>query len=191
MLKIIKIWLDLHMAPDLRLLKRMSLHHHHFLFTNDNKKRFLVGYGLRTLVAYFIKMKLCIIGLFNLLLSWNMSLNRSRRKWNLISRKIWTGGTESEMFNKLESIAMSPSPSTPVLGCRISRALEPAAVHGEVWYMNIRSCIIWVLLIESRFQHLIQVKVRNSILIITVGHIFPFHTHKSQSKVSISPVFCS
>ncbi|KAG9489148.1 hypothetical protein GDO78_005249 [Eleutherodactylus coqui] len=64
----------------------------------------------------------------------------SRRKWNLISRKIWTGGTESQMFNKLESIAMSPSPSTPVLGCRISRALEPAAVKGEF----ITSRVNWV-----------------------------------------------
>ncbi|KAM9311357.1 DNA polymerase subunit gamma-1 [Gastrophryne carolinensis] len=65
---------------------------------------------------------------------------KSRRKWNLISHKIWTGGTESEMFNKLESIAMSPSPSTPVLGCRISRALEPAAVQGEF----ITSRVNWV-----------------------------------------------
>lgn len=36
------------------------------------------------------------------------------------------------MFNKLESIAMSDTPCTPVLGCRISRALEPSAVKGEV-----------------------------------------------------------
>lgn len=42
------------------------------------------------------------------------------------------GGTESEMFNKLESIATSDTPRTPVLGCRISRALEPSAVQGEV-----------------------------------------------------------
>ncbi|XP_040198347.1 DNA polymerase subunit gamma-1 [Rana temporaria] len=68
------------------------------------------------------------------------ALMKSRRKWNLISRKIWTGGTESEMFNKLESIAMSPEPSTPVLGCRISRALEPAAVQGEF----ITSRVNWV-----------------------------------------------
>ncbi|XP_075714294.1 DNA polymerase subunit gamma-1 [Rhinoderma darwinii] len=64
----------------------------------------------------------------------------SRRKWNLINGKIWTGGTESQMFNKLESIAMNPSPSTPVLGCRISRALEPAAVKGEF----ITSRVNWV-----------------------------------------------
>lgn len=43
------------------------------------------------------------------------------------------GGTESEMFNKLESIATSDTPCTPVLGCRISRALEPSAVQGEVY----------------------------------------------------------
>ena len=42
------------------------------------------------------------------------------------------GGTESEMFNKLENIATSDIPRTPVLGCRISRALEPCAVRGEV-----------------------------------------------------------
>ncbi|KAE8618200.1 hypothetical protein XENTR_v10009308 [Xenopus tropicalis] len=65
---------------------------------------------------------------------------KSRRKWNLVSRRIWTGGTESQMFNKLETIAMSPSPKTPVLGCHISRALEPAAVKGEF----ITSRINWV-----------------------------------------------
>lgn len=36
------------------------------------------------------------------------------------------------MFNKLESIATSDTPRTPVLGCRISRALEPSTVQGEV-----------------------------------------------------------
>lgn len=35
------------------------------------------------------------------------------------------------MFNKLESIAMSDTPRTPVLGCCISRALEPSVVQGE------------------------------------------------------------
>uniref|UniRef100_A0A8C5TV17 DNA polymerase subunit gamma-1 n=1 Tax=Malurus cyaneus samueli TaxID=2593467 RepID=A0A8C5TV17_9PASS len=55
-----------------------------------------------------------------------------RRWWNLVEHRVWAGGTESEMFNKLESIALSPSPQTPVLGCHISRALEPAMVKGEV-----------------------------------------------------------
>lgn len=40
--------------------------------------------------------------------------------------------SESHMFNQLEAIANSPEPRTPVLGCRISRALEPQAVNNEV-----------------------------------------------------------
>uniref|UniRef100_A0A9W3G646 DNA polymerase subunit gamma-1 n=1 Tax=Camelus bactrianus TaxID=9837 RepID=A0A9W3G646_CAMBA len=53
------------------------------------------------------------------------------KKWEVVAERAWMGGTESEMFNKLESIAMSDTPRTPVLGCRISRALEPSAVQGE------------------------------------------------------------
>uniref|UniRef100_A0ACB8E6C4 Uncharacterized protein n=2 Tax=Sphaerodactylus townsendi TaxID=933632 RepID=A0ACB8E6C4_9SAUR len=63
-----------------------------------------------------------------------------RRKWDVVRQRVWTGGTESEMFNKLESIANSKSPSTPVLGCHISRALEPAVVKGEF----ITSRVNWV-----------------------------------------------
>lgn len=37
----------------------------------------------------------------------------------------WEGGTESELFNKLEEIANSKMPMTPVLSCRISQPLEP------------------------------------------------------------------
>jgi len=55
-----------------------------------------------------------------------------RRSWDLVGRRLWSGGTESEMFNKLESIAHSAQPATPVLGCRISRALEPLVVGDEV-----------------------------------------------------------
>ncbi|NWX46338.1 DPOG1 polymerase, partial [Steatornis caripensis] len=60
------------------------------------------------------------------------AMKRSRRKkWDMVEHRVWAGGTESEMFNKLESIALSPSPQTPVLGCHISRALEPAVAKGE------------------------------------------------------------
>ncbi|ELK35850.1 DNA polymerase subunit gamma-1 [Myotis davidii] len=53
------------------------------------------------------------------------------KKWNVVAERMWTGGTESEMFNKLESIATADEPRTPVLGCRISRALEPSVAQGE------------------------------------------------------------
>lgn len=46
--------------------------------------------------------------------------------------KEWTGGTESEMFNKLEEIAKESCPSTPVLNARITKALEPANVSEGV-----------------------------------------------------------
>lgn len=36
------------------------------------------------------------------------------------------------MFNMLEEIAQSNEPRTPVLGCFISRALEPRNVNTEV-----------------------------------------------------------
>lgn len=62
---------------------------------------------------------------------------RGKRRWNLVGRRVWAGGTESEMFNKLESIAHSVEPATPVLGCRISRALEPAAVKEEVTFPDL------------------------------------------------------
>ncbi|TNN87804.1 DNA polymerase subunit gamma-1 [Liparis tanakae] len=63
-----------------------------------------------------------------------------RKRWNMVGNRLWAGGTESDMFNKLESIAHSAQPATPVLGCRISRALEPEAVKDEF----ITSRVNWV-----------------------------------------------
>ncbi|XP_062246286.1 DNA polymerase subunit gamma-1 [Platichthys flesus] len=63
-----------------------------------------------------------------------------RKRWDIVGKRLWAGGTESDMFNKLESIAHSEQPATPVLGCRISRALEPEAVKDEF----ITSRVNWV-----------------------------------------------
>lgn len=41
---------------------------------------------------------------------------------------VWSGGSESQMFNKLESIAMSSEPRTPVLDCLVTNALSPKYV---------------------------------------------------------------
>ncbi|XP_068595973.1 DNA polymerase subunit gamma-1 [Brachionichthys hirsutus] len=61
-----------------------------------------------------------------------LTSQRSRRKkWDIVEQRLWAGGTESDMFNKLERIAHSAQPATPILGCRISRALEPKAVKNE------------------------------------------------------------
>ena len=48
----------------------------------------------------------------------------------------WQGGSESAMFNKLESVIMEEQPRTPVLGCRISKALEPEKVNSNVRRQN-------------------------------------------------------
>ncbi|KAI2648511.1 DNA polymerase subunit gamma-1 [Labeo rohita] len=81
----------------------------------------------------------------------------SMRKWNLTGQRVWAGGTESEMFNKLESIAHSEEPATPVLGCRISRALEPSAVQEEF----ITSRVNWVVQSSAvDYLHLMLVAMR-------------------------------
>lgn len=49
--------------------------------------------------------------------------------------KKWTGGTESEMFNKLEEIAKSSVPKTPVLNASITKCLEPHLVEDDVIFL--------------------------------------------------------
>ncbi|XP_035668321.1 DNA polymerase subunit gamma-1-like isoform X1 [Branchiostoma floridae] len=76
---------------------------------------------------------------------------------DIIAGRRWVGGTESEMFNKLESIANSAEPRTPVLDCRISRALEPAYVKGEF----VTSRVNWVVQSSAvDYLHLMLVCMR-------------------------------
>ncbi|TPX62628.1 DNA-directed DNA polymerase [Powellomyces hirtus] len=49
---------------------------------------------------------------------------------------IWHGGSESFMFNQLEKIAVSETPTTPVLGCVIPNSLMPKYVKDK--YMTSR-----------------------------------------------------
>ncbi|XP_050738206.1 DNA polymerase subunit gamma-1-like isoform X1 [Eriocheir sinensis] len=44
---------------------------------------------------------------------------------------VWIGGSESHMFNCLEAIARCEEPKTPVLGARMTRALEPYWVDNQ------------------------------------------------------------
>ncbi|KAI1904109.1 hypothetical protein AGOR_G00002300 [Albula goreensis] len=80
-----------------------------------------------------------------------------RKRWDVVGKRVWAGGTESDMFNKLESIAHSPQPCTPVLDCRISRALEPNAVRDEF----ITSRVNWVVQSSAvDYLHLMLVSMR-------------------------------
>ncbi|KAN0061463.1 DNA-directed DNA polymerase gamma mip1 [Thecaphora frezii] len=53
----------------------------------------------------------------------------------LFGRKFWFGGTESYVFNKLESIALSDQPQTPALDCGVTNALTKKYL-GKVDFGN-------------------------------------------------------
>lgn len=74
------------------------------------------------------------------------------------AKKVWCGGTESAMFNRLEEIANSKEPCTPFLSARLSRALETVAV-GSDNYMTTR--VNWVVQSSAvDFLHLMLVCMR-------------------------------
>ncbi|XP_069138631.1 DNA polymerase subunit gamma-1-like [Argopecten irradians] len=80
-----------------------------------------------------------------------------REDGSLYYKTIWTGGSESEMFNQLEDIATRPSPTTPVLGCHISKALEPQFVGDD--FMTSR--VNWVVQSSAvDYLHLMLVCMR-------------------------------
>lgn len=55
---------------------------------------------------------------------------------------IWHGGSESYLFNTLEAIALSDRPTTPALGCGITRALRKTYLEDPSSYLPSR--INWV-----------------------------------------------
>ncbi|KAH8849567.1 DNA polymerase subunit gamma-1 [Schistosoma japonicum] len=50
---------------------------------------------------------------------------------NETSSSRWQGGSESAVFNQLESIARSPEPRTPFLNAKLTRALNPKLVKDD------------------------------------------------------------
>lgn len=95
-----------------------------------------------------------------------------RKKWEVAGKRVWSGGTESDMFNKLESIAHSPQPATPVLGCRISRALEPRAVKNEF--------------ITSRVNWVVQSSAVDYLHLMLVAMKWLFEEHEIDGRFCIS-----
>lgn len=64
------------------------------------------------------------------------------------NRKMWYGGTESHVFNKLEDVATAADPRTPALGCGITAALAkknlPATEQSKAGEDFMPSRINWV-----------------------------------------------
>lgn len=70
----------------------------------------------------------------------------------------WSGGSESAMFNSLESIACSAEPRTPFLQARMSKAVEPSE-RGDTHQLTTR--INWVVQSSAvDFLHLMLVCMR-------------------------------
>ncbi|KAK4684071.1 DNA polymerase gamma 1, partial [Tremellales sp. Uapishka_1] len=55
---------------------------------------------------------------------------------------LWHGGTESYLFNTLETVALNDRPTTPALGCGVTRALRKSYLDEEMSYLPSR--INWV-----------------------------------------------
>lgn len=57
---------------------------------------------------------------------------KGRRVVGADGQSRWVGGTESAVFNELETIARSEQPRTPVLRAQMTRALNPRFVKDDV-----------------------------------------------------------
>jgi len=75
---------------------------------------------------------------------------------SLVKQVVWSGGSESHTFNRLEEIAMSRYPKTPVLGAEITRALDSKLIGRN--YLTSR--INWVVQSSAvDYLHLMLVAV--------------------------------
>lgn len=67
---------------------------------------------------------------------------RSKGKGPAASQYLWHGGSESYLFNTLEAIALMDRPTTPALGCGVTRALRKSFLDAGHSYLPSR--INWV-----------------------------------------------
>lgn len=67
---------------------------------------------------------------------------KSQRQRPAALSQIWHGGSESYLFNTLEAIALSDRPTTPALGCGVTRALRKTYLEDASSYLPSR--INWV-----------------------------------------------
>ena len=87
--------------------------------------------------------------------------------------KKWVGGSESHMFNKLEEIARSEEPITPVLGCSISTSLSNEQVKKDF----ITSVINWVVQ-SSGVDYL-------HLMLVSMHHLKQHYGLKGRFSISI------
>lgn len=71
-----------------------------------------------------------------------MKTFRSKGRGPAASQYLWHGGSESYLFNTLEAIALMDRPTTPALGCGVTRALRKSFLDAGHSYLPSR--INWV-----------------------------------------------
>lgn len=89
------------------------------------------------------------------------------------SSPFWTGGSESFMFNSLEHIANSDKPKTPVLGCTITKALQPRYTKTQF----LTSRVNWVVQ-SSGVDYL-------HLLIVSMSHLIEKYKIDARFMISV------
>ncbi|CCG81108.1 DNA polymerase gamma [Taphrina deformans PYCC 5710] len=99
----------------------------------------------------------------------------SKSKIKALGKKgFWRGGTESYVFNRLEAMAELDQPRTPVLGCRITQALQAkylspgAFLTSRVNWAIQSSGVDYLHLLITSMEYLIKVFDLNARISITV-----------------------
>ncbi|KAF8656404.1 hypothetical protein AX16_002549 [Volvariella volvacea WC 439] len=102
---------------------------------------------------------------------------KNTNRLDIFERKLWFGGTESFVFNKLEEIALSDKPQTPALGCGVTYALSKEYLPSEFGADFMPSRINWVVQ-SSGVDYL-------HLLIVSMDHLIQKYDIKARYLISV------
>ena len=102
---------------------------------------------------------------------------KNTHRTDIFERKFWFGGTESYLFNKLEEIAVSDKPQTPVLGCGVTYALSKEYLPAGFGSDYMPSRINWVVQ-SSGVDYL-------HLLIVSMNHLIAKYDIKARYLISV------
>lgn len=103
---------------------------------------------------------------------------KGKSKTSKIFKKFWYGGSESILFNKLESIAEQDEPKTPVLGCGITaslmkknlgvRSFLPSRINWAIQssgvdYLHLLSCSMHYLISKYNISARLSISIHDEI----------------------------
>ena len=102
---------------------------------------------------------------------------------DLAATSRWVDGSESHTFNRLEEIALSTQPRTPVLGCRISQMLETKMVGEDYLPSRINwvvqsSAVDYLHLLLSAMNWLVETNGLRARFLISIHDEVRYLVHK-------------